>query len=301
MTASGTAERPILLFGAGGQVGTALAPRLAALGPVVTAVRADADLTRPDELRALVRRVAPRAIVNAAAYTAVDAAERDEARCRQVNVDAPAVLADEAARLSAPIVHYSTNYVFDGAAAEPYREDDSTAPLGVYGLTKALGERAVAAANPAHLVLRTAGVYCWAGQNFMLRILALAREREELQVVGDQLVAPTPASIVADATVGALRQVLAGGGHEGYGIFHLTTGGATSWHGFAERILALDPSRGEQRVKRVRAVRSDEFTSAARRPKNGVLDNDKFQRQFGVALPDWESALHRTIAEHHRA
>jgi dTDP-4-dehydrorhamnose reductase len=299
MTGDGSAGRPILLLGNGGQVGAALATRLAVLGPVVSAGRADADLTRPAELRTLVRRVAPRAIVNAAAYTAVDAAERDESACHRVNAEAPGVLAEEARRLGAPIVHYSTNYVFDGEAAAPYREDAPTAPLGVYGRTKALGELAVAAATPAHLILRTSGVYGWTGQNFMLRILALGREREELQVVDDQLVAPTPASMVADATVAAMRQVL--DGRAGYGLYHLTTTGATSWHGFAERLLALDPSRGEQRVKRVVAVRSEQFPTAARRPRNGVLDNDKFQRQFQVALPDWESELRRTIAEHHRA
>jgi dTDP-4-dehydrorhamnose reductase len=291
-----TAERPILVIGGSGQVGAALVPRLAALGPVVSAGRADADLERPDELRALVRRVRPRAIVNAAAYTAVDDAERDAARCRRINVDAPAVLAEEGARLGAPLVHYSTNYVFDGASRRPYREDDAIAPLGVYGSTKALGESAAAAAWSRTLILRTAGVYGWTGRNFMRRILALAREREELQVVDDQLVAPTPASVVADATVVAVRQVLAGG-DELFGTYHLTSCGATSWFGFAERILALDPARAEQRATRLRAVSSTEFPTPARRPRNGLLDNDTFMRRFGVALPDWDVALARTLAE----
>jgi dTDP-4-dehydrorhamnose reductase len=290
--------RPILLVGAGGQVGSALAPRLTALGAVVAATRAEVDLERLDELRALVRRVRPRAIVNAAAYTAVDDAERDVARCRRINADAPGVLAEEAARLGAPLVHYSTNYVFDGEARVPYVEEAAAAPLGVYGATKREGEEAVAAATPAHLILRTAGVYGWTGRNFMRRILALAREREELQVVDDQLIAPTPASIVADATVAALGQLLGPGAGDGlFGTYHLTSGGETSWFGFAERILALDPARAGQRTTRLRAVRSTEFPTAARRPRNGLLDNDKFVRRFGVTLPLWEVALRRTLTE----
>ena len=298
MSGAETAERPILLVGARGQVGAALAPRLAALGAVVAVSRAEADLERPDDLRALVRRVRPRAVVNAAAYTAVDDAERDAERCRRINAEAPGVLAEEAERLGAPFVHYSTNYVFDGEAPAPYREDDAVAPLGVYGATKVEGEMAVAAATDAHLILRTAGVYGWAGRNFMRRILALAREREELQVVDDQLVAPTPASVVADATVAAVQQVLTAERKDGlYGIYHLTSGGATSWFGFAERILALDPARAGQRTTRLRAVSSTEFPAAARRPRNGLLDNDKFMRRFGVTLPAWDVALRRTLVE----
>lgn len=296
MTGPDSSVRPLLLIGAAGQVGAALASRLPSLGAVVSATRADADLERPAELRALVERVRPSAIVNAAAYTAVDAAEGDAERCGRINAEAPGVLAEAAARLGVPVVHYSTNYVFDGEAAAPYREDAPLSPLGVYGATKARGEAAVAAANPAHLILRTSGVYGWAGRNFMRRILALAREPEELQVVDDQLVAPTPAALVADATVSALRQVLARDGL--YGTYHLTSSGVTSWFGFAERLLALDPARAGQRTARLRAVRSTEFPTAARRPRNGLLDNDKFTRRFGVVLPDWDAALRRTLADH---
>lgn len=289
--------RPILLLGAAGQLGAALAPRLARLGAVVCATRTDADLGRADQLRALVRRVRPRLVVNAAAYTAVDDAERDEERCRLVNAEGPAVLAEETARLEAPIVHYSTNYVFDGTAEEPYDEDHSVAPLSVYGATKALGERAVAAANPAHLILRTSGVYGWGGRNFMLRMLALAREREEIQVVDDQFVAPTPATALADATVAVLDQVLSRGAGRVHGTYHLTAAGSTTWHRFAERVLSLDPARAGQRVKRLLAVRTDAFPSAARRPLNGLLSNEKFIRRFGFAIPDWEAELRRVFAE----
>ena len=290
--------RPILLIGAAGQVGSALAPRLARLGTVLSATRLDADLERPDELRALVRRVSPSLIVNAAAYTAVDDAEHDEARCRRINADAPGMLAEEGARLDAPIVHYSTNYVFDGMGSAPYREDDPIGPLGVYGSTKAEGERAVAASNPAHLILRTSGVYGWTGRNFMLRILALASEREELHVVDDQLVAPTPASAVADATVKALDRALNSGDEWASGTFHLTAAGSTSWHGFAERVLALDMTQATQRPTRLCAVSTEEYPTAARRPRNGVLNNDRFTRRFGFAIPDWEAELRQTFAEH---
>ena len=293
-----TLSRPILLLGAAGQVGAALAARLTRVGPLVSATRADADLERPRELRALVRRVGPALIVNAAAYTAVDDAETDEARCRRINVDAPAVLAEESARLDAPIVHYSTNYVFDGAASAPYGEDDLVAPLGVYGMSKYDGERAVASANPAHLILRTSGVYGWNGRNFMLRILALAHEREELQVVDDQFVAPTPASAVADSTVEAVSRVLRPGGDRAYGTYHLTAAGATTWHGFAERVLSLDPARASHRTRRLVGVRTEAYPTAAARPRNGVLNNDRFTRRFGFAIPDWEAELRRTFAEH---
>lgn len=299
MTLDPDSERPILLLGAAGQVGAALAPRLAVLGRVVCALRADADLERPDELRALVRRAKPRLLINAAAYTAVDQAEGDAERCGRVNAEAPGALAEAASLLGAPIVHFSTNYVFDGRSTDPYREDDPVSPLNVYGATKALGEQAVAAANPAHLIFRTAGVYGWTGRNFMLRILALAGEREELQVVDDQLVAPTPASSVADAAVTALGRVLRSDEGDGlFGTYHLTASGATSWFGFAERILTLQSARAGQRLARLRSVSSDELPAVARRPLNGILNTDKLRHRLGVTLPDWETALRHTCAEY---
>lgn len=289
--------RPILLFGAGGQVGGALAPRLAYLGPLIALRRAEADLDRPESLREVVRAANPRLVVNAAAYTAVDDAERDEARCLRVNAESPGVLAEESAKLGVPLVHYSTNYVFDGAAERPYREEDPTSPLGVYGEGKLRGERAVAA-NPSHLILRLSGVYAPAGRNFMCRMLDLAREREELRVVEDQLVAPTPASVVADATVRILSSSATGSSAMPTGTIHLTCAGSTSWFGFAERILALDPLRARHRVRRVVPVSSGEFPTAARRPLNGLLDNGKCARVLGFTLPHWEPELERTMAEH---
>lgn len=282
--------RPILLFGAHGQVGAALEPRLATLGHVVAPDRSSANLDAPESLRPLVRELQPWLVVNAAAYTAVDAAESDADACMRVNAEAPGVLAEESARVGAPIIHYSTNYVFDGTLDRPYREDDDPHPLGVYGRSKLLGETAVAA-NPAHLILRLSAVYAPTGRNFMRRILDLGREREELRVVEDQLVAPTPASSVADATVGIIGGVLDGTRVLAGGVHHLTCGGSTSWFGFAERILALDPRRDEQKVQRVMPVSSEEFPAAARRPLNGLLDCGRAARELGITLPDWETGL----------
>jgi len=287
-------QRPILLLGAHGQVGSALAPRLETLGQVVAADRTRADLNDPESLRPIVRDLQPWLVVNAAAYTAVDAAEQDADACMRVNVEAPAVLAEESARIGAPIIHYSTNYVFDGTLDRPYREEDEPSPLGVYARSKLLGEAAVAA-NPAHLILRLAAVYASAGRNFMLRILDLSREREELRVVEDQLVAPTPASSVADATVGIIGGLLDRTHELRSGVYHLTCAGSTSWFGFAERILALDPRREEQRVQRVVPVSSDEFVTPARRPLNGLLDCGRAARELGVTLPDWETELERVL------
>jgi dTDP-4-dehydrorhamnose reductase len=287
--------RPILLLGAHGQIGHALAPRLATLGRVVALGRAEADLSRPDSLRAVVRATEPSLVVNAAAYTAVDAAETDASTCRRVNAEAPAALAEESARFGVPIIHYSTNYVFDGRLDRPYREDDGPSPTSVYGRSKLLGEAEVSI-NPAHLILRLAAVYGSAGRNFMRRILDLSREREELRVVEDQLVAPTPASAVADATVGMIRGLLDGTNDLRSGVYHLTCSGSTSWYGFAERILALDPHREEQRVQRLVPVSSAEFSAAAPRPLNGLLDCGRAARELGVTLPDWESELERVMA-----
>lgn len=289
-------ERPILLLGAGGQVGRALAPRLARLARVVGALRADADFERPDELRALVRRVQPRVLVNAAAYTGVDDAERDAARCSRINAVAPAVLAEEASRLGVPIVHYSTNYVFDGAQQEPYREDAKPSPLSVYGATKLAGELAVADANPQHLILRTAGVYARTGRNFVRRMLELAHTRAEIRVVDDQLVSPTPAWLVADATVDALRRLDEGGGRA-WGTYHLTTAGSASWFAFARRILVLDRAAATQRVTSLVATSSADYRTPARRPPNGVLAIDRFEDEFGRRLPRWDDALLRTMDE----
>ncbi len=296
MTSGGRSTGPILLVGAAGQLGTALAPRLARLGALVRATRADADLERPDDIRDLVRRVRPRIVVNAAAYTAVDDAERDEARCARLNTVAPTVLAEESATLGVPFIHYSTNYVFDGGQPAPYAETAETSPLGVYGATKAHGERGVVGANPRHVILRTAALYGHTGRNFMRRVLELARERDELRMVNDQFISPTPAWLVADATVTVISQLFTERA-DTYGVFHLTTTGAASWHEFARRILALDPHSASQRAKSVVAIDTKDYPTPARRPPNGVLSVDRFERTFGHRLPPWDDALRRTLED----
>jgi dTDP-4-dehydrorhamnose reductase len=253
-----------------------------------------ADLNRPETLRPILRGLRPWLVVNAAAYTAVDAAESDAAECMRVNAEAPAVLAEESAALGAAVIHYSTNYVFDGHLARPYREDDPPAPLGVYGESKLLGEAAIAR-NPGHLILRLAAVYASSGQNFVRRILDLGREREELRVVEDQFVAPTPASAVADATVGIVGGLLDRTHELPIGIFHLTCTGSTSWYRFAERILELDPRRDWQKVQRLVPVPSAELVTPARRPLNGLLDCGRAARELGITLPNWEAELEREL------
>jgi dTDP-4-dehydrorhamnose reductase len=287
-------SRSIVLFGAGGQLGSALAQRLEVLGRLVALDRAAANFDDPGSLRPLIRRLRPWLVVNAAAYTAVDAAEDDTPTCMRVNAESPAVLAEETTRLGVGLVHFSTNYVFDGQLDRPYREGDPPRPVNVYGRSKLLGEAGVAA-NPSHLILRLAAVYASAGRSFVRRILDLSREREELRVVEDQLVAPTPASAVAEAMVGILGGVLDGTRDFATGVFHLTCAGSTSWHGFAERILALDPRRDEQRVQRIVAITSDELVTAAKRPQNGLLDCARASRGLGITLPDWESELERVL------
>ena len=292
---SGEATLPILLLGAGGQLGQALIGALSEIGPLVALTRADADLDRLADLRATVREVAPRVIVNAAAYTAVDAAESDAARCRRVNTDAPGLLAEEASRLGIPLVYFSTNYVFDGAATRPYREDDPLTPLSIYGQSKADGERKIIEAGADHVILRTNGLYGGKGANFVKRILSLGREREELRIVADQRSAPTHVQTVASVTVAVTRRLLSADGAPGLGgIYHVTSGGEVTWFDFARRILELDPERAQQRVRSVIPIDSKSFAAPARRPANGVLDTTRVQRVLGIVLPHWETAL----AEH---
>ncbi len=299
MSRAASLTRPVLLFGSGGQLASELAPRLEALGSVVALDQRDADFNAPDSLRPFVRELRPWLVINAAAYTAVDAAESESEACFRVNAQAPGVLAEETALLRVPIVHFSTNYVFDGGLDRPYREDDRAAPLSVYGRSKLLGEAALAV-NPAHLILRLAAVYASAGRSFVRRILDLSREREELRVVEDQFVAPTPASAVAAATVGIVGGALDGTREPRGGVYHLTCAGSTSWYGFAERILALDPRREEQRVQRLLPISSGEFGAAAPRPRNGLLDCGRAARELAITLPDWEWELERALTGHAR-
>lgn len=292
-----SAARPrILLTGGTGQVGWELRRALAPLGEVVAPGRAELDLLDPGALRAAIRELAPRLVANAAAYTEVDRAESEPERAYAANATAPAVLAEEAARAGALLVHYSTDYVFDGEKGAPYAEDDPCAPLNVYGRTKREGEVAVAAAGGPHLVLRTSWVYGTRGKNFLRTMLRLAREREELRVVDDQRGAPTWCRMVAEATavvVAGLRDGSGGFAPEGapWGTYHLSAAGETTWHGFAREIVALDPRRDEQRCRAVLPIGTAEYPTPARRPRASVLDGSRLAAAFGVRLPHWREQL----------
>ncbi|UCH73185.1 MAG: dTDP-4-dehydrorhamnose reductase [Rhodospirillales bacterium] len=287
---------PILLFGGNGQVGWELRRALAPLGVVRALERGDADLADGGALRRFVRHERPSLIVNAAAYTAVDRAENDAELALAVNAKAPGILAEEAKRLDIALVHYSTDYVFDGTAGRPYTEDDDPAPLGVYGESKMAGERAVADSGCAHLILRTSWVYSLRGANFLLTVRRLSGELEELRIVDDQYGAPTWSRMIAEATAAVLARcgapkatgILAERG----GLYHLTASGKTSWHGFAEAIVDwLRKTRQPVRCKRIRPIPTSEYPTPAKRPANSLLDGTKLFETFDVALPDWREQL----------
>lgn len=289
----------ILLLGGNGQVGRALRQTLPALGEVIVATRdgADADVAadfdQPQALPALVRQIVPDVVVNAAAYTAVDRAESEPEAAFRANAEAPAALARRCATTGALLVHYSTDYVFDGRSARPYREDDATAPLGVYGMSKRAGEEAIRASGARHMILRTAWVYAAQGRNFLRTMLRLAAEREELRVVADQVGAPTPAAWIADATGQLLRQ-----GVRASGTWHLTAAGETSWHGFAQAIMDEAQAAGLlARRPRVLPIATAEYPTPARRPAYSVLDTAKLQRDFAIAPPAWRDGLRATVCE----
>jgi len=291
--------RPILLLGSNGQIGFELRRSLSPLGTVVAFDHADLDLADESVLRRRVRENSPALIVNAAAYTNVDNAESDEATATVVNGNAPGWLAEEALLAKIPVVHYSTDYVFDGTAKRPYIEDDKPAPINAYGRSKLAGENNILRSGAAFLLLRTSWIYARRGRNFLLTILRLARQPEELRVVADQIGCPTSARMVADATAEILRQSWRAGSTDPLsgrgGLYHLAAKGRTSWHGFAEAIIAETSS--DQPRKAVRAIPTREFPRPAKRPACSVLDSSKAARVFGVALPDWREQLRLCLAE----
>lgn len=291
----------LLLLGANGQVGHELRRSLAPLGEVVPATRDGrlsdggscqiADFDDPPSLAALVARIAPDVVVNAAAYTAVDRAETEREAAFRANAEAPRALALACARHGARLAHFSTDYVFDGRGTRPYREDDPTSPLGVYGESKLAGEDAIRASGVDHAILRTAWVYAPRGHNFLLTMLRLGAERDRLRVVADQFGTPTSAGLVADATA----QVIAHPSRAS-GTWHLTASGQTSWHGFAEAIFAGAVERGLlARAPVVEAISTAEYPTPAARPAYSVLDTTKLQRDFGIAPPDWREGLSRAL------
>jgi len=282
----------ILLAGSKGQVGSALIPVLAPLGDVSAFDRQGLDLADSNSIRAVIQREKPGVIVNAAAYTAVDRAETERDASFAVNATAVRVMAEEAKRLDALLIHFSTDYVFDGEKRTPYVESDVPAPLSVYGRSKLEGERAIAASGCRHFIFRTSWVYGPSGRNFVHAILAAATSKPELRVVDDQRGAPTSSGAIA----GAVAQVLSIPelSNKPGGIYHLSAAGETTWHGFATAILQAKGLKTP-----VAAIGSDEYPVAARRPKNSLLDNAKIGATFGIALPDWRQSLAAVLAVIH--
>jgi dTDP-4-dehydrorhamnose reductase len=290
----------ILLFGKNGQVGWELQRSLATLGRVVAVERRQCDMADGAALQALVRDIRPNVIVNAAAYTAVDQAESDAAQCRAINGIAPGILAEEAQALGAWLVHYSTDYVFDGANAGFRLEDDAANPLNVYGATKLEGERAVQQSGCRHLIFRTSWVYSAHGLSFAKTILRLARERETLKVVCDQSGAPTSAELIADVTASCLGDVLRAKDDGRQGLYHLVASGETTWHEYAHFIVYRATQTGSLlkcTPERIEAIPSSAYSMPAKRPVNSRLDTAKLRREFGVVLPDWRYHLNRTLTE----
>ena len=289
----------ILLLGKNGQVGWELQRALAPLGELVACGSGEADLRDPAALATLVRRVAPQLVVNAAAHTAVDRCESEPEGAQAINADAPGLLAREAAAHDALLVHFSTDYVFDGSGSQPWREDDATGPLSAYGRSKLAGEQAIRTSGCRHLILRTSWVYASRGANFARTMLRLAGERESLNVVDDQIGAPTGAELIADVTAHALRGVLRR--PELAGTYHVAAAGATSWHGYASHLVdavrALAPSTVKVKPGAIHAVPSSAYPTAARRPMNSRLDCSRLQQAFDLELPDWRVGVDRLLAE----
>jgi dTDP-4-dehydrorhamnose reductase len=300
----------VLLTGASGQVGTELARSLANRVELAAYDRGTLDLSDAAALARAVRDLKPALILNAAAYTAVDDAEAHEAQAAAVNAKAPGVLAEEARACNALLVHYSTDYVFDGTQRTPYVETDATAPMSAYGRTKLAGEQAVVASGCDYLVLRTSWVYSPHGRNFMLTMLRLAESRRELRVVADQHGAPTPAHALARATLavlgdtgGAFSQAALEPARAAAGVYHASAGGATTWHAFAQQIFSEWAWRqqGGFVSPRVVPIATAEYPTPARRPAYSVLSNDKLARAFRVRLPGWQSGLGEVLNELTRA
>ncbi|HSB03464.1 MAG TPA: dTDP-4-dehydrorhamnose reductase [Anaerolineales bacterium] len=290
----------ILLTGKNGQVGWELQRTLATLGEVIALDRHGLDLADPDLIRRVVREHKPNLIVNAAAYTAVDKAEEESDRAMAINGTAPGVLAEEARRLNAAVIHYSTDYVFDGNKNGPYTEDDAPNPLNVYGRTKLAGEQAIQSVGAPHLIFRTSWVYGTRGKNFLLTILRLAKERDELRIVNDQIGAPTWSRMIAEATAQVVAQLSLQQGkswaEDVSGVYHLTAMGQTSWFGFAKAILNYIPGAAAH-APRLTPITTQEYPTPAQRPKSSVLSNTILRQKFGLELPGWETGLRLSVED----
>lgn len=287
----------ILLAGKHGQVGRELQTSLAGLGELTAWGRDDFDLSDADSMREKIRKLRPDVIVNAAAYTAVDKAEAEPGLAMQINGVAPGVMAEEAAHLGALLVHYSTDYVFDGAKSSPYTEEDTPRPLNAYGRSKLAGEQAICAAGSRFLTFRASWVYDAHGRNFLTAIKRLASQQRELTIVNDQFGAPTWSREIAQATARIIARYLASAGQKSLnGIYHLTAQGQTSWFGFAQTAARYGLFDGIATPPALRAIPSTEFPTPAKRPMYSVLSNAKLRERFGIQLPDWEVSLQSCLA-----
>ncbi len=285
----------VLLIGRIGQLGWELRRTLAPMAQLVCVDFPEIDLGSGDSIRDWVRKARPQIVINAAAYTAVDKAETEPERALQINGIAPGILAEEAQKAGALMVHYSTDYIFDGTNTEPYVETDAPNPLGSYGRSKLAGDEAVRAAGGAHLLFRLCWVYGARGQNFMLTMMRLARERERLRVVSDQVGSPTWSRLIAETTALALKQVTAAKDFDAFtGTYHLAASGHTSWHGFAEAIVRCMPEEG-RKCRAVEPIATSEYPLPARRPAYSVLSCEKLKRAFGLQLPPWDESLKQVL------
>ncbi|MGY3083045.1 dTDP-4-dehydrorhamnose reductase [Pseudomonas fragi] len=288
----------ILISGKTGQVAVELQKHLAGLGELIVLGRDVLDLNQPDQIRAQVRAHKPDLLIIAAAHTAVDQAENEPELAFAINAIAPGVFAEEAAALGIPLIHYSTDYVFDGRKPAPYTEDDATNPLGVYGKSKLAGELAIAASGAQHLILRTSWVYSTHGKNFLLTMQRLLQERSELRVVADQIGAPTWAGTIAQSTR-ALIERWQSGDAAAWGTYHLTASGETSWFGFTQAIAGHLTAQGKA-CATLEPIPASAYPTPAARPQNSRLDCSKLAREWGVTQPDWEAALSACLAEQPR-
>jgi len=290
----------ILLFGKNGQVGWELQRALAPLGNLIVVDRQSTDycgdFENPQGLAETVRRIKPAVIVNATAYTAVDKAESEQAKARLVNATSIGALAAVAEETGAWLIHYSTDYVFDGSGDQPWREDDATAPLNTYGQTKLEGEQAIVRTMTKYLILRTSWVYAAKGNNFAKTMLKLAKDRESLSVINDQFGAPTGSELIADCTAHAIRVAL--NDNAVAGIYHLIAAGETTWHAYASKVIEFAKAQGvELQVQAINAVPTSAFPTPAKRPANSRLNTEKFQKTFGLNLPDWTVGVERMLLE----
>ena len=286
----------ILIIGRNGQVGYELRRTLAPMASIVAVDYPDIDLTSADSIRKWVRETKARVVINAAAYTAVDKAEAEIDRAMQINGEAPGIIAEEAAKMGSLMVHYSTDYVFPGNKSTPYVETDEPGPLGAYGRTKLAGDLAVQAVGGAHLIFRLCWVYGARGQNFMLTMMRLARERDALRVVGDQVGCPTWSRMIAEATAQSVRTTLSkvASPKDFSGVYHLSAGGRTSWHGFAQAIIDRIPPT-EKKCQSVVPITTAEYPTPAKRPAFSAMDCGKLERAFGIRLPDWQESLAQVL------